>query len=120
MTREEFENAVRAVLEFWPDEIDVSKKIFLPNGSCKIQSLVDVHDAIEHRMRLDPKFYDEKTDKYPAYGGWATVIDWEILVVLWLEAKQPECLVIYPRKIKFEDVLTRCLDIEEFAQEWPS
>lgn len=115
MNRDKFDEIYNRIISLWPERIDVKEKTLHKEGGATIPNFNSAHDKIDGFLEDS---YPEYNDETAELIDWSKHIDWSIVQLLHLDAKKPDCEVIYPQKLDKEAVLKRCLEHEEFAPDW--
>lgn len=92
MDRKKFDEVYDLLINLWPEEIDVSEKLFHDNGGVTINNLVFVHDNIEKEL-IKVDGYDEYLYEH---------VDWAIFRLLHSLAKHSK--IVYPQDIEKDEV----------------
>lgn len=99
-----------SILKLWPESVDVSDKVIFSEASARIPNLIDAHDNISKLIDSDETF----NHVYCSY------IDWALFQRLHQLARKESCKIVYPRKLKYDEILDQCLTNDEFVKIWNS
>ena len=112
MNRQKFEALYSKVLEFWPSEIDVSKKKIFPEGGATIPNLVVEHDKAE---AMASKHFSNESQEVQT---WAGLIDWSLYTILHKSARVQGCRLVKVHEVSADDVISECLKNDKYASDW--